>query len=136
MKKILKNWKMKIKSNLLVKLAKVRKENRYLKEKLAEEVIEKRKIIDEITKKQEEIRRLSLEVKMRRYFATNKELTLLLNDMTKSRVKCSCGHSVLIPTRKDKTICSWCGNYVFRNKQDEFKYRFKENLLKEKRLGK
>lgn len=54
---------MKIKSHLLVKLAIVRKENRYLKEKLTKEVIEKRKIIDEITKKQEEIRRLSLEVK-------------------------------------------------------------------------
>lgn len=62
MKKKLKNLKMKIKSNLLVKLAKARKENKYLKDKLAEEVIEKRKIIDEITKKQEEIRKLSLEV--------------------------------------------------------------------------
>ena len=73
---------------------------------------------------------------MRRYFATNKELTLLLNDMTKARTKCSCGHSVIIPSRKDRTICSWCGNYVFRNKQDEFRYRFKENLLKEKRKEK
>lgn len=63
MKKIIKKLKLKFKSNLLVKLAIVRKENKYLKEKLAEEVIEKRKIIDEITKKQEEIRRLSLEVK-------------------------------------------------------------------------
>ena len=63
MKNKIKKIKMKIKSHLLVKLAIVRKENRYLREKLAEEVIEKRKIIDEITKKQEEIRKLSLEAK-------------------------------------------------------------------------
>ena len=63
MEKFFKQLKLKYKSNLLVKLAKVRKENKYLKEKLAEEVIEKRKIIDEITKKEEKIRELSLEAK-------------------------------------------------------------------------
>lgn len=63
MKKFIKKLKMKYKSNLLVKLAKSRKETKYLKEKLAEEVIEKRKIIDEITKKEEKIRELSLKVK-------------------------------------------------------------------------
>ena len=63
MKKKLKNLKMKIKSNLLVKLAKVRKENRYLKERLTEEILSKRDLYDVITKKNEEIRRLSLEVK-------------------------------------------------------------------------
>lgn len=52
---------MKYKNNLLVKIAKLRKENKYLKEKLAEEVIEKRKIIDEITIKNMKIRELSLE---------------------------------------------------------------------------
>lgn len=70
---------------------------------------------------------------MRKYYVTNKELPLLLNDITKSRIKCSCGHSVLIPNKKDKCICSWCGNYVFKNKQAEFKYKFKEKLMKEKR---
>ena len=53
---------MKIKSNLLIKLAKARRENKYLKEKLAEEVIEKRKIIDEMTIKNQKIRELSLKV--------------------------------------------------------------------------
>ena len=62
MKKLIKNLKMKYKSNLLVKLAAVRKENKYLKEKLSEEMIEKRKIIDEITIKNQKIRELSLKV--------------------------------------------------------------------------
>lgn len=61
MKKVIKKIKMRIKSNLLIKLANERKKNRYLKEKLAEEVIEKRKIIDEITIKNIKIRELSLE---------------------------------------------------------------------------
>lgn len=63
MKQLIKKIKMRYKSNLLVKLASARKEVKYLKEKLAEEVIEKRKIIDEITKKEEEIRKLSLKIK-------------------------------------------------------------------------
>ena len=53
---------MRIKSNLLVKLAIEKKKNKYLKDKLAEEVIEKRKIIDEITIKNQKIRELSLKV--------------------------------------------------------------------------
>ena len=61
MKQIIKRIKMKYKNNLLVKIARLRKENKYLKEKLAEEVIEKRKIIDEITIKNMKIRELSLE---------------------------------------------------------------------------
>lgn len=63
MKKLIKRIKMKIKSNLLVKLAIERKKNKYLKDKLAEEVIEKRRIIDEMTLKNIKIRELSLKVK-------------------------------------------------------------------------
>lgn len=62
MKKMIKRIKMRIKSNLLVKLAIEKKKNKYLKDKLAEEVIEKRKIIDEITIKNQKIRELSLKV--------------------------------------------------------------------------
>lgn len=62
MKKKANNLKIKIKNNLLVKLARAKKENRYLKEKLAQEVIEKRDLYDVITKKDEKIRELSLKV--------------------------------------------------------------------------
>ena len=63
MKKKVNNIKIKIKNNLLVKLAREKKKNKYLKDKLAEEVIEKRDLYDVITKKEEKIRELSLKVK-------------------------------------------------------------------------
>lgn len=42
-------------------------------------------------------------------------------------VKCKCGHSVDLIGINQK-ICSHCGNYVFKNKEEEFKYRLKENM--------
>lgn len=44
-------------------------------------------------------------------------------------VKCKCGHSIDL-INKDKTICSHCGKWVFKNKQDEFKYRLNLTLNK------
>jgi len=48
--------------------------------------------------------------------------------LTKERIKCSCGHCVNIPPNLDKIICTWCGNYVFRDKKTEFEYRMKERM--------
>ena len=45
--------------------------------------------------------------------------------------KCSCGHTVEFWTSQNRIICRWCGNYVFRNKKDEFEYRMKERLKNE-----
>lgn len=42
--------------------------------------------------------------------------------------KCSCGHSVEV--YQDKRICTHCGKYVFKNKEDEFKYRLNERINK------
>lgn len=42
------------------------------------------------------------------------------------RIKCTCGHSIYIPSRLDKVICGWCNNYVFRDKKTEFEYRLQE----------
>lgn len=42
------------------------------------------------------------------------------------KVKCKCSHSVFMPYGTDKAICNHCGNYVYKNKQIEFK----EKLLK------
>ena len=46
---------------------------------------------------------------------------------------CKCGHTVTILTKNKRTICRHCGNYVFLEKQDEFKYRLL-NSLKRKEL--
>ena len=45
---------------------------------------------------------------------------------------CSCGHRQFIPLHTDKIICKWCGKWVFRDKETEFKFRMKEKMNKEK----
>ena len=37
------------------------------------------------------------------------------------KVKCKCSHSVFMPYGIDKKICSHCGNWVYKNKEIEFK---------------
>lgn len=46
-------------------------------------------------------------------------------EYSKVKYQCTCGHKVVIPEWADKQCCSWCGNYVFKSKKDEFKYRMK-----------
>lgn len=41
------------------------------------------------------------------------------------RVKCKCGHSLTMPPGYDKILCTWCGNYAFRNKKAEFDYKMR-----------
>ena len=56
------------------------------------------------------------------------QMTKLFNDASARTMKCNCGHRVIMPIRKDKVICRWCGNYVFKNKRVEFIYRVKEGI--------
>ena len=51
----------------------------------------------------------------------------LYDYITRHKVKCKCGHKVFIG-RTEKMICSWCGRYIFKDKQKEFNYRVKELL--------
>lgn len=53
-----------------------------------------------------------------------------MDEYDKVKYICSCGHRVIIPKWVDKTICGWCGNYVFKDKKEEFKYRLKEEIMK------
>lgn len=59
-----------------------------------------------------------------------KEIIKYAEEISKGKVKCKCGHSVIMPPKFNKVICDWCGNYVFRDKKAEFEYRFKEKLNK------
>ena len=43
--------------------------------------------------------------------------------------KCECGHSINF-INSDKIICTHCGKYVFKNKEDEFKYKLNQKLKK------
>lgn len=48
-----------------------------------------------------------------------------LNAYMNGAIKCpTCGHSVHF-AKVDKKICSWCGNYVFKNRKVEFDYKLK-----------
>lgn len=53
------------------------------------------------------------------------------NEMSKYRIYCQCGHSVIIYPfeRRNKKICSYCGNLVYKNELE----RFKDLLMKKKR---
>ena len=57
---------------------------------------------------------------------SKKDMDKILNEYNKYSYKCSCGHTVVIFPKEEKKLCKWCNNYVFKNKLDEFKYRFNE----------
>ena len=41
---------------------------------------------------------------------------------------CKCGHTVVIPNFVEKVLCSWCGRYVYRDEQSEFKDKLKQKI--------
>lgn len=59
-----------------------------------------------------------------------KEDSKKFDELLKYRVKCKCSHSVIMP-KADRTICTHCGNWVYRTPQLKFKYKIKEILNKE-----
>lgn len=57
------------------------------------------------------------------------EINKLMEESKKYRVYCKCGSSRIFVAGKnsaDKLICPNCGNYIYRNKQIEFKERMKK----------
>ena len=54
-----------------------------------------------------------------------KEESKYYNELSKYRQKCKCGHSVFIVNKKNKVLCTWCHNYVYKTKLDEFKDRMR-----------
>lgn len=59
---------------------------------------------------------------------TIKEYNRMIDEYDKVKYRCKCGHRVIIPEWIDKQLCSHCGNYVFKNKKDEFKFRMMEKI--------
>lgn len=58
---------------------------------------------------------------------TNQEF---LDELAKYKVKCKyCGHPMHL-VNTTRCICSHCKRYIFKNKTEEFKYRFKEFINK------
>lgn len=66
-----------------------------------------------------------------RHFAKEtKEFKNRANEYDKVKYICNCGHRVIIPSWVDKQLCDWCGNYVFKDKKEEFKYRMEQEIKK------
>lgn len=61
---------------------------------------------------------------------TIKEYNRLTDEYDKVKYICKCGSRVIIPYNVDKQICNHCGNYVFKSKRDEFKFRLEEQKKK------
>lgn len=64
---------------------------------------------------------------------TNKEIKKYADEMAKLKVKCSCGHSVIVPAFVDRKLCRYCHRYVYKDPQTEFRYKMQLNLLKANR---
>lgn len=67
-------------------------------------------------------------MKWKRIYMTNEEIQKYTDELNKHKYQCKCGRKVYISRNSDKALCSWCNNYVFKSKEDEFKFRMKEVL--------
>ena len=47
--------------------------------------------------------------------------------------KCGCKTNRIYEFMGTKKICNWCGNYVYINKEEEFKDRLRSTMIKQKR---
>lgn len=63
-----------------------------------------------------------------RQYKTFKQIEKYADKIQDYMVKCKCSHTMLFTRSKDRIICSHCGNYVYRDKGTEFKYKMKERL--------
>lgn len=61
---------------------------------------------------------------------TNNDDTKILEMYTKLKVKCSCGHSQIIPVFIDTANCSYCGKKLYNNTELYFKYKLRKELNK------
>ena len=52
----------------------------------------------------------------------------LETEKTENSVKCSCGKSISISAKIDKSICSWCGRTVINTTKNHFKYVVRKRL--------
>lgn len=65
---------------------------------------------------------------------TTNEIEKLYNVRKVGRKYCEkCDHSVSLSNRTKYIICSYCSNIIFKNKNEEFKYRMREQIIKERR---
>ena len=60
-----------------------------------------------------------------------KEEQRYFDSIASARIKCKkCGHTILM-SKVDRTICSYCGHWVYKNSKTEFKYKLQEVMKKD-----
>ena len=52
-----------------------------------------------------------------------------MQELSKYRVKCKCGHTLYITNRHNFKICNYCGNKVYRNGKCEFIDKLKKHKI-------
>lgn len=60
-----------------------------------------------------------------------KDLVKYQDELSKLVVKCTCGHSKMIPVFLDKVLCDYCGKTIKNTTKLHFKYKLRK-LIKEK----
>ena len=50
------------------------------------------------------------------------------SEMNKYKIRCKCGHNVIIIPPYKKKICKWCGYYVYADKKDEVLEKVKKMI--------
>ncbi len=53
----------------------------------------------------------------------------LLDKLAEYKVKCKCGHVIVMLNKKVK-VCWWCGRKVYFDKKEEFKDKLKNEIIK------
>lgn len=51
-----------------------------------------------------------------------------LSELEELKVKCECGHSMVMPVYIDSKICSYCGKKVKNNTKLYFMYKLRKEL--------
>lgn len=63
-----------------------------------------------------------------REYKTYKEIVRDHKKIQDYMIKCKCSHTMLFTGSKDRLCCSYCGNWVYKDKKTEMKYKIKELL--------
>lgn len=72
-----------------------------------------------------------------RKLLTDEEFKRMTAEYDKVKYKCKyCGRRVVIGSTRTKSLCDWCGHWVFKDEKEEFKYRMKERIINERRTNK
>ena len=43
---------------------------------------------------------------------------------------CSCGRRQYLFHSQERTICNWCGHWIYKDEKTKFKYEMKSRLMK------